>query len=332
MLHSSHLDLFPKPGDPDYLLRILAIGAALLLVTFIIAQVSKSRVRRMRFLRDRDPDTVGLVGNLVYVGILVIGIVSIVGGLGISLAEVAEFTQRIAAGLLLTALTLVAARFVRGRIRHLPYLAERDPDIVALITNVAYVATLLLGILTTLDAVGVDLTAVVTVLGVTGLAVSLALQDVLRNFVAGLYILLEQPFSIGDQIALRDVSGNVLNIELRTTRLRTHTGAQVIVPNSVVMTEVVTNRSLTTSQPYVITVSGGRDLLGADLDGYTSLLQSREAISESPEPEVYIESVEAETASLCLRFWTSKRSAVVRDVVTELERRLPEATITAKAE
>lgn len=339
MLYSIDNSILRQSSDWDQLLESasdqvprIALGLVLLLATLVLARVVSRRVGRIRFLQNRDPDLARLLSTLLYLGLLIIGVVTIPTALGISTPEVVGFLRNVVVGLILLVLTFTTARFIKARVLRLPYLTEHNPDIAALFSNLAYVGALGLGIITTLTAVGIDLTAAITVLGVTGLAVSLALQDVLRNFVAGIYILLEQPFNIGDQIALRDVSGDVLTIELRTTRLRTTTGAQVIVPNAVVMTEVVTNRSLAGLQPYVVTVSGGRDLLADGLQSYASLLKDQRDISVDPEPEVVIESLEADKASVRLRFWTGKQTTAVSEVVAGLERRLPDASVTARAE
>lgn len=90
-----------------------------------------------------------------------------------------------------------------------------------------------------LAVLGVHVAALATLLGTLGLAVTLALQDVARNFVAGVYLLLERPFDPGDRITLRGETGRILFVGLRTTVLRRDDGAEIIVPNVVALSEVV---------------------------------------------------------------------------------------------
>ena len=90
---------------------------------------------------------------------------------------------------------------------------------------------------------GVPLTAFVAVVGAISLAVSLALQDVLKNLVAGLIILVERPFTIGEHIDFKTFSGVVETIELRTTVLRTPTGQRVVIPNAMIFSDTLVNRS-----------------------------------------------------------------------------------------
>lgn len=244
----------------------------------------------------------------------------------------AGFLPKLALGLFLLILTFAVARLIKHRVTKAKSLARLDPSVAALVGNLIYVAALVIGIVTALQAWAIPITTIVAALGVSGLAVTLALQDVLRNFIAGFYILLEKPFNIGDRISLRDVNGEVLGIELRTTLLRTTSGAAVIVPNSVVMTEIVTNRSLGGLQPYVVTVSGGRDLLKAELHDYATHLTRQPGVSHIPEPEVVVESLEADKTSVRLRFWAEKEVTVLATVVDDLEHHLPQSTVSARAE
>jgi small-conductance mechanosensitive channel len=90
---------------------------------------------------------------------------------------------------------------------------------------------------------GFNSTGLLTLAGAVGLAFSLAIQDILRNFFSGIYLLLERPFRVGDTIRVKDQQGVVQNIGVRTTELRTAENVQVLVPNAVVFAEVVTNHT-----------------------------------------------------------------------------------------
>jgi small conductance mechanosensitive channel len=112
-----------------------------------------------------------------------------------------------------------------------------------LISYVVLTTLLILGIL------GVSPTGLLAVFGAVGLAFSLAIQDILKNFFSGVYLLLERPFRVGDTIKIKDQLGVVENIGVRTTLLRTGDNVQVMVPNAVVFAEVVTNHSYERPKP-----------------------------------------------------------------------------------
>ena len=98
-------------------------------------------------------------------------------------------------------------------------------------------------VLLVLGSLGISPAALVAVAGAVGLAFSLAIQDILKNFFNGVYILLERPFRVGDTIRVKEQQGVVENIGVRTTVLRTPNDVQVLVPNAVVFAEVVTNHT-----------------------------------------------------------------------------------------
>lgn len=87
-------------------------------------------------------------------------------------------------------------------------------------------------LLLVLDNLGVNITALATSLGVGGIAVALAVQNILGDLFASLSIVMDKPFVIGDAIAVDSLSGTVEHIGLKTTRIRSATGEQLIVANS----------------------------------------------------------------------------------------------------
>jgi len=114
-----------------------------------------------------------------------------------------------------------------------------------------------------LSVLGVPLTGFVAVVGAASLAVSLSLQDVLKNLVAGLIILVERPFTIGEHIDFKTFSGVVETIELRTTVLRTPTGQRVVIPNAMIFSDVLVNRSAYGRQLVRLRVTVPLDAAGA---------------------------------------------------------------------
>jgi small-conductance mechanosensitive channel len=100
------------------------------------------------------------------------------------------------------------------------------------------------GVLVLLGGLGVSITPMITALGIGGLAVSLALQDTLSNFFAGLHLLIEKPVRLGDFVKLEwGQEGYVASIGWRSTRLRMRSNELVIVPNNKLMQSVLINYS-----------------------------------------------------------------------------------------
>lgn len=121
--------------------------------------------------------------------------------------------------------------------------ARVDADTRILVRRIIAVSLVVFGVVTSLGMLGVEPAAILAVLGAVGLAFSLAMQDILKSFFSGIYLLLERPFRVGDQIKVKDWQGMVEHVGVRTTTLRTPDNVQVLVPNSLVFAEVVSNHT-----------------------------------------------------------------------------------------
>jgi small-conductance mechanosensitive channel len=158
-------------------------------------------------------------------------------------AQLGLFIWRSVLALLALIVIWLASRITHGAIRRALSRTRAHPNARVLLDRAGQFLVFLLAAAWILSIYGVQLTALLAVLGAGALAVSLALQDVLKNLVAGLYILVERPFSIGDHIEFKTFSGAVETIELRTTALRTAAGQRVIIPNAMIFADTLVNRS-----------------------------------------------------------------------------------------
>lgn len=155
-----------------------------------------------------------------------------------------ERLGRLTASVLLALLLLAIAFVVAGRVRltiHRYFAQRGDLGLALLLGRTSYFLVLFVGLLMVLRLFGLDPTAVFAALGVLGLAVSLAMQDVLKNVFAGIYLLVERPFRLGETIKVRDFTGTVESINLRTTTLAGDE-EHVYIPNAILFSEVLVNR------------------------------------------------------------------------------------------
>lgn len=158
-------------------------------------------------------------------------------------SDLVGFAIGVVEALVVVLVAAIVARFLRRRIRRVLVRAKVDGNVGALAANAVTIGTYVAAAAFVLALLGANWTALGAILGAGTVALSLALQDVLRNFVAGLYILLERPFAIGDRIKVRDVEGEVASIDIRTTMLHAEGGERFLVPNATLFAEVLTNRS-----------------------------------------------------------------------------------------
>ena len=121
--------------------------------------------------------------------------------------------------------------------------AKVDRTLVSFLGNVANVGLLILVIIAALGKLGIPTTSVTALIGGAGLAVALSLKDQLSNFAACALIILFRPFKVGDFIKVNGFEGTVSEIKMVQTSLHTPDNEEVILPNSVVMSNSIVNRS-----------------------------------------------------------------------------------------
>jgi small-conductance mechanosensitive channel len=112
------------------------------------------------------------------------------------------------------------------------------------------IGVIIAGAVAALATLGVDVTAMVAGLGLTGFAVGFALKDAVSNLVSGLLIVMYSPFDIGDTIEVSGITGSVENIDLRYVTVKTDTDS-VLVPNGAFLTNMIRKKraDVTLSQP-----------------------------------------------------------------------------------
>jgi small conductance mechanosensitive channel len=139
----------------------------------------------------------------------------------------------------------VVARLVRRAVYGVLRRTSSYSTVNHLLASVAYAVALGVGVFTALGILQLD-TAVTSLLagvGIVGLALGFAFQDLASNFIAGVLLSIRRPFVEGDLIAKGDHMGTVTEINLRSTKLHTLQGQTVIIPNANVFTEAVVNYS-----------------------------------------------------------------------------------------
>lgn len=195
-----------------------------------------------------------------------------------------------------------------GVIRHFLHLqAERwelDASLRLLLQNTARAIWTLLGLYLVFAQFGVDLLPILGGLGVVGLAVGFAAQDILANLISGVTLLLDRPFRIGDWIRTESHEGQVTRLTLRTTHLRTRDNEDVSIPNKEVAGAVVEN--LTVGGKLRLNVNIGlayREHVGRARDLLLPVLSGFPGVLADPAPQVLVEELEESRVRLLLRFW-----------------------------
>ncbi|WP_013334681.1 mechanosensitive ion channel family protein [Gloeothece verrucosa] len=144
----------------------------------------------------------------------------------------------------------------------------------------------------------------VQLLGISGVAIGFAFRDILQNFLAGILILLTEPFQINDQIIFKDFEGTVENIETRATTIRTYDGRRIVIPNSELFTNsVLVNTAFENRRlEYDIGIGYGDDIEGAK-QLILEAIRSTEGVLSDPAPDVLVVDLAASTVNIRARWW-----------------------------
>lgn len=144
--------------------------------------------------------------------------------------------------LLILALAILVARWVRRRVRR-RFRTAPSPALAVAAENTAVVSVYVVALTVVLALWGLTWSGLVTALSIGTVAVAFGLQDLLRSVVGGTLVVLERPFVLGDRIKIRDQEGKVEQIALRTTVIRADNGDRISLPNALIFTDPVINRS-----------------------------------------------------------------------------------------
>jgi small-conductance mechanosensitive channel len=224
-------------------------------------------------------------------------------------------------GFLLFLAIVIAASWVR-RIARSQFKAHKvDPQVAVLAVRLVYLAALLLAVISFFSVAFNNAALVFGSFGVFALAFSLAFQDILKNFIAGVFLLLERPFKIGDEITADNHTGRVENVEMRTTTLRTDDGEEVLIPNSLVYTSTIVNRTRFPARQFTLSTKVPD---AAALDGLADQVRARvrslEEVLSDPPPVTALLPAPDGGVTLEVRYWVENKRkdlADVRDLVSE---------------
>lgn len=152
--------------------------------------------------------------------------------------QIAVWIPHVVSGLITLGAFIIAANVARRVIQRLCKTAKLHEQVVQLASQCAYVSLVVFGIIGSLGTVGVDVSAMVAGLGLTGFAVGFATKDTISNVLSGILLLIYRPFHIGDRITVGTYCGNVVAMDLRYTSL-VGQDQLILVPNSFMFTQPI---------------------------------------------------------------------------------------------
>ncbi|WP_374383772.1 mechanosensitive ion channel domain-containing protein [Thermomonas sp.] len=204
-------------------------------------------------------------------------------------------------------LAVTVARLVRFLLREqvLPTMSlPRGVD--NSIASLTYYALLFVGLLAALAAAGFQIGQLTFLFGAMGVGIGLGLQDVVKNFVSGLILMFERPVQPGDVVDVSGTSGRVGEIGMRATTIRTFDGADVVVPNGMLLADKFTNWTLHDQHRRIDVAVGVA--YGSDPERVAALLlevvKGTPGMVDVPAPAVLFSGFGASSLDFAVRGWT----------------------------
>ena len=210
-----------------------------------------------------------------------------------------------------------------------------EPSIRQLVENLFSVLTVTFAAVTVLSQFGFDVVSIVAGLGIVGIAVGFAAQSTLSNFIAGITLLIERPFRIGDWVTINGQDGKVVKIALRTTWLRTRDNIFTMIPNDNVASSEIINYSAEGATRLNIPVGiaskesarAARDVIMPVLLAHSEVLQG-----SGMEPRVVVKTLGNSSVDLEVKIWITPdnlevQPRIMADVLEKIKEALDEADI-----
>jgi potassium efflux system protein len=222
-----------------------------------------------------------------------------VGALSVSVGDVMAFALTVWLSFLLARLVdfvLQEDVFTRVRTgRGVPYA----------ISGLVRYTLIFLGLLVALSAAGVELSKLTVIVGGLGVGIGFGLQNVVNNFVSGLILLFERPIQVGDSVQLPDAWGKIKRIGIRTSVIRSFDGADVIVPNGMLISDKVTNWTLSDQRRRIevdVGVNYGTPAQRV-IDLLVGVAKANPGVIKDPEPQAYFLNFGDNALEFKLRVW-----------------------------
>jgi potassium-dependent mechanosensitive channel len=209
---------------------------------------------------------------------------------------------------------------------------EMDRGVGESISRLVHYALITIGVVLALAVMGVELQNFAIVAGALGIGIGFGLQNVVNNFASGLILLFERPVRVGDTVVVNDVWGTIQKIGLRSTIMLTFDQSEMIVPNADLVSEKVTNWTL--SSPIARVIIPVSAAYGSPVERVLGILReaglAHAAVLRQPPPQAIFTDFGDSSLDFELRVWVTdirQRLEVRSRVLAEVERRFAEADI-----
>lgn len=235
--------------------------------------------------------------------------------------------------LILVGVFIVISRLIRKRFlqRFFDYL-KLEEGARYTFSRIIHYTILLLGSILAFQAIGISFSGLAVVFGFLSVGIGFGLQNITSNFISGLILLFERPIQVGDRVVVGDVRGDIEEINIRATKIRSENNISIIVPNSEFVSSNVIN--LSHDDPRILLEINVGVSYNSDLDLVIKTLDEiaadNKAVMKEPRPQVHLTNFGDSSWDMQLRVWTFNPKTlrqVKSDINCEIVRRFRKAKI-----
>jgi len=330
-----------------------AIQIIISVVTMLIALGVGLYLRRLlvRGLKKTVLDNwlIQLLGILVIISLIIVGTIVALFINGISLTHIfgyiqGSFTRNLIASALIILLAIGLGRTLMKLATAGVAKNHISINIRILLGRICYVVVMTIAFIWILSLWDLSFTLPAAIISIITVGLTFVLQDLLKNLVAGLYLLIEGPFKIGDKITTDKYTGKVEDVQLRATKLRIGSGEQAIVPNAILFSDIVINKTIYKESRATITITMQQEDFETDqtTENILNTIKEVNGVMLKPEPELRLMRTAGSFGSttgitsgytgriitLALRFWLPEgQDSIVTDAMLALRTALPHADL-----
>lgn len=347
----------------DLTTQIIIIGVTLLIALGVGLYLRYLLVRRLK-KTVLDNWLIQIFGFLVIIPPIIVGVIAAPIFIGIQTTQMLVYLQylipvvfnvnnlgnliwNLALSVLIILLALGVGRTLVKLINGKQTENRLNVNVRTVLGRASYVGILIIAFFLILSLWNIQFAIPAAALSVITVGFAFVIQDLLKNLVAGIYLLLEGPFHIGDKITTQQYTGRVEDVQLRATKLRIGNGEQAIVPNAILFSDIVINKTFYKDSRATIAIT--MSLEKYDKDQTTEcILKTVKGVTDvgiKPEPTLGLSSVAGafgsstgtvsgytgEIMTLILRFWIPEgNDTVVSEVMLALRTAVPYADLSIR--
>jgi small-conductance mechanosensitive channel len=200
--------------------------------------------------------------------------------------------------------TIIVAKLVTNHVKK-RFSDKVGKDELLILVRVTYYGIIIIGIFIALPYFRVDLSGLLVAGGVVGIIIGFACQSVVSNLVSGLFLIMERPVKLGDNINIGDVFGTVEEIRILSTTVSATDGTYIRIPNEKVFTSNITNYVTHAARriEYTIGIDYADDA-GKAVLVINGLLASHPFVLKNPKPQVFVKELSPDAVNISILFWT----------------------------